>query len=217
LLQIYGIQLPPETFVRAAAEVPDAAGTIGFPVVLKAVAAAITHKSDAGLVILDVCDAAAAADAARVLVERCSKLGVAPDGILVAKQMPRGIETALGVTRDIEMGCAVMFGTGGVEVELYNDVAFAPACLDRAGAMAMIAATRAGRRIKGFRGQSGDADVVAAALLGLGQLAGDLGDCLDAVDINPFVVYQHGAYALDGVVVLRPPKSCAGTGSADDR
>jgi len=81
----------------------------------------------------------------------------------------------------------------------------------------MIAATRAGRRIKGFRGQSGDADAVVAALLGLGRLACDLGDCLDAVDINPFLVYQHGAYALDGLVVLRPPKSYAGTGSADDR
>ena len=115
------------------------------------------------------------------------------------------------MTRDVEMGCAVMFGSGGIEIELYNDVAFAPAGLDRVAAMAMIGATRAGRRINGFRGKSGDADAVVEALLGLGRLACDLGDCLDAVDLNPLVVYRHGAYALDGLVVLRPPQSRAAT------
>ena len=66
----------------------EAARAIGFPVVLKAVSAAVPHKSDVGLVILDVRDAAAAASAAQTLIERCQKLGVAPDGILVAKHMP---------------------------------------------------------------------------------------------------------------------------------
>ena len=96
LLRSYGIALPPETFVRSAVDAPDAARTIGFPVVLKAVTAVIGHKSDAGLVILDVRDAEATAAAARTLLERCRQLDVEPEGILVVKQMPPGIEPPWG-------------------------------------------------------------------------------------------------------------------------
>ena len=164
--------------------------------------------------ILDVRDAAAAASAARKLIEGCRKLGVDPDGILVAKHMPAGIETVLGITRDVEMGPAVMFGLGGIWLELFKDVAFAPAGLDRAQALAMVQATRAGRLLAGFRGKAGDCEAVADALVKLGRMAADLGDVVEAVDINPFVVYEHGAFALDGLVILRSPKSLA---AADER
>jgi acetyltransferase len=214
LLRAYGIPLSPETFSRTAEEAVKAARAIGFPVVFKAVSAAIPHKSDVGLVILDVRDAAAAASAAQTLIEGCHKLGVDPDGILVAKHMPAGIETVLGIARDVEMGPVVMFGLGGIWLELFKDVAFAPAGLDRAQALAMMQATRAGRLLAGFRGKAGDCEAVADALVKLGRMAADLGDIIEAVDINPFVVYEHGAFALDGLVVLRSPKALA---SADER
>ncbi len=73
----------------------------------------------------------------------------------------------------------------------------------------MIQTTRAGRLLEGFRGKAGDRGAVADALVNLGRLANDLGDIIEAVDINPFVVYEHGAFALDGLVVLRPPRSHA--------
>jgi acetyltransferase len=209
LLRQYSIPVPPERFVSTAQEAVDAARAIGFPVVLKAVSAAVSHKSDFGLVMLDVRDAETAAGAARTLIERCEELGVERDGILVARHMPAGIETVLGITRDVEMGPAIMFGSGGIWLELYKDVAFAPVGLDRAQALAMIQATRAGRLLAGYRGKSGDIAAVADALVNLGRLAADLGDVIEAIDINPFVVYEHGAFALDGLVVLRSPTTLA--------
>jgi acetyltransferase len=90
-------------------------------------------------------------------------------------------------------------------VELVGDVAFAPACLDRARALALVHSTRAGRLLAGYRGKAGDCEAVADALVNLGRLACELSDVIEAVDINPFVVYEQGAVALDGLVVLRPP------------
>jgi acetate---CoA ligase (ADP-forming) len=209
LLRAYGIAVPPETVADTASDAAAAAETIGFPVVLKAVSAALPHKSDAGLVILNVRDRDTAVSAAHTLLERCRALGVSPDGILVAKQMPAGIETVIGITRDVEMGPAVMVGLGGIFVELVKDVAFAPACLDRERALAMIQTTRAGRLLEGFRGKAGDRRAVADALVNLGRLASDLADIVEAVDINPFVVYEHGAFALDALVVLQPPRAHA--------
>jgi acetyltransferase len=206
LLRSYGIAVSPEILTLSAPDAVAAAATIGFPVVLKAISATVAHKTEAGLVILGVPDVDAASKAAAALFERCRVLQIEPDGILVAKHMPAGIETVIGVANDAEMGPAVMFGSGGVWVELIQDVAFAPACLDQAQALAMMRTTRAGRLLDGYRGKSADYTSVADALVNLGRLANDFGDVLAAVDINPFVVYEQGACALDALVVLRPPR-----------
>jgi acetyltransferase len=109
------------------------------------------------------------------------------------------------------MGPVVMFGLGGIFVELFKDVSFAPAGLDRAQAAAMLKATRAGTLIEGYRGSKpGDRAALIDALVNLGRLAQDLGDVLDAVDVNPFLVGERGAFALDGLVVLRPPAATTG-------
>jgi acetyltransferase len=208
LLRAYGIPMPPERLVQTAAEADAAARDIGFPVVLKAVSAAIAHKSDAGLVILNVADGEAVRRAVSALAVRTSALPASLDGILVAKQMSGGTETVLGVKCDVEMGPAIVFGMGGVWLELFGDVSFAPACLDRERALAMVAATRVGRLIEGYRGgKPGDIDALCSALVQLARLTRDLGDIVEAIDINPFLVCERGqgGYALDGLVVLRPP------------
>jgi acyl-CoA synthetase (NDP forming) len=186
----------------------DAAGAIGFPVVLKGISAAVTHKSDAGLVILNVPDRAAVRQALVLLTDRATAINVTLDGVLVAKHISGGTETVLGVQRDVEMGPVVMFGLGGVWVELFRDVSFAPATLDRDQARAMVRATRAAKLLDGFRGTPpGDCDVLYDALVNLGRLARDLGDVIESIDVNPFLVCAQGqgAYALDALVVLRPP------------
>jgi acetyltransferase len=210
LLRAYGIAAPQECAVQTLAEALDAAHRIGFPVVLKAVSAAIQHKSDAGLVMLSLRDEATVKSAYAQLVERSNALGAKLDGILVAEQVSGGTECVLGVSRDPEMGPVVMFGLGGVWVELLKDVSFAPAGLDREQALTMVKATRAGRLIDGFRGSKpGDRDALVDALVNLGRLARDLHDVIDAIDINPFLVRERGALALDGLVVLRPPAAAA--------
>jgi succinyl-CoA synthetase beta subunit len=208
LLRGYGIPLPPERMVMTAAEAEQAAREIGYPVVLKGIAAALPHKSDAGLVILSLSNAAAVREAAATLSARAAALAARLDGILVAKQISGGTETVLGVQRDVEMGPVVMFGLGGIWVELFKDVSFAPATLDRQQALTMVRKTRAGRLLEGFRGSKpGDYDDLCEALVNLGRLVCDLGDVIESVDINPFLVCEQGrgAFALDGLVVLRPP------------
>jgi acetate---CoA ligase (ADP-forming) len=198
--------VPPERFVRTADDAAAAAQQVGCPVVLKAVSAALPHKSDAGLVMLGLHDADAVRDAATALLTRAGALPLQLDGVLVAKHISGGIETVLGIHHDVEMGPVVMFGMGGVMVELFKDASFAPAFLDREGAREMVRATRAGRLIEGFRGRAGDLDALCAALVNLGRLARDLGDMIEAVDVNPFAVCDKGAFALDALVVLRPPR-----------
>jgi acetyltransferase len=207
LLRAYGISAPPEQVVKSADEAVAAAKRIGFPVVLKAVSAAVAHKSDAGLVILDVGDPAAVERGVAMLVGRAEALRVPLDAILVAKAMSDGIETVLGLSRDAEMGPVVMFGLGGIMVELFKDVSFAPPTLDSDAARAMIERTRAARLIEGFRGKGGgDREALVSALVNLGRLACELSDVIEAIDVNPFLVGARGAYALDALVVLRPPQ-----------
>jgi acetate---CoA ligase (ADP-forming) len=133
--------------------------------------------------------------------------------MLVAKQISDGIETVLGIHRDPEMGPVLMFGMGGVWLELFKDVAFAPPDADRARALEMIETTRVSRLLKGYRGSPpADTEALVSALVALGRLAVDCGDILESVDINPFLVRNagYGAYALDGLVVLRPPEGAIG-------
>src|SRR5262245_2891403 len=206
LLRAYDIPLPQEYLVGSLAEAIEAVHRIGFPVVLKGVSAAIPHKSDVGLVRLNCRDEDTVKAAYVELTAQAGKLDTNLDGILVARQISGGTECALGISRDPEMGPVVMFGLGGVLVELIKDVNFGAPGLDRDEALAMVKATRAARLIEGFRGsRPGDLTVLLDALVNLGRLARDLPDVIDAVDINPFLVSERGAFALDGLVVLRPP------------
>ena len=145
---------------------------------------------------------------ARTLQDRSRALNAPLEGILVAQQVSDGLETVLGIHHDPEVGPVVMFGFGGVMVELFKDVAFGPPQLDRAAAGEMIDATRAGQLVTGFRGSAPrDRVALCDALVNLGRLARDLGDVIEAVDVNPFLVRGEGAFALDALVVLRPPTS----------
>ena len=208
LLASYGIALPPETVVADAEAAVAAAERIGFPVVLKAVSAAIPHKSDYGLVRLGLPNAAAVRAAAPALVSRCAELGAPFEGLLVAKQISGGLEMVLGIHRDPEMGPVVMAGLGGIWLELFQDVAFAPPGLGEGRARETIAATRAATLLGGYRGRPAlDIDAFVRAMVSVGQLAMDLGDIIESVDINPLLILAdgQGAVALDGLVVLRPP------------
>jgi hypothetical protein len=159
-------------------------------------------------VLLDLRDGDAVRDGVRQLTARCKTLGVRGEGFLLAKHVSGGIETVLGVARDPEMGLVVMFGLGGILIELIDDVGFAPPFLDHDRADALIAATGAGRLLEGYRGGVPcDRPALVAALINLGRLARELCDIIESVDINPFLVCPQGegAFALDALVVLKPP------------
>jgi acetyltransferase len=204
LLRLYGIMAPAEALVTSPAEAVSAADRIGYPVVLKAVAAALTHKSDAGAVALNLASRAELTAEYDAMSGRLQQHALA--GMLVCRQVRGGIELVLGLHRDLEMGLVVMAGSGGILLELVRDVAFCVPPVSPDKARDLIGRTRAGKLMNGYRGSGPlDSEAVVAALVGLGRLAADLGDAVESVDINPFVALPQGqgGLALDALVVLR--------------
>ena len=205
LFKAYGLATPKEKVATSAAEAVRAARAIGFPVVLKVVSAEITHKSDVGGVIVGVespADVRKGFKQIMASVARKAK-GAKVDGILVAEMVTGGHELVVGASYDPEMGAVLMFGSGGVALELYKDVAFAPPPLDAARANALIDRTRAARIISGYRGAAAfDRAAAVKALIALSQLVDDLGDRLHSIDVNPFVLRRKGGVALDALVVV---------------
>jgi acetyltransferase len=204
LLKAYGIACPKEAVAHDAKQAVAIARRIGFPVVAKGVSAALPHKSDAGAVIVGLDSAKAVRAAYARIVDAVSRhSGSAPQGVLIAEQVADGIELVLGANNDPEVGPVILFGTGGVELELYRDVALAPPPLDERRALALIEATRAGKLVHGYRGRPAfDVKAAVAALIGLSRLMLDAGGRIQSIDINPFLLRRRGGVALDGLVVL---------------
>jgi hypothetical protein len=168
------------------------------------VSAALPHKSDAGAVIVGL-DTPKSVRAAygQIVAAVVKRTGSAPDGVLIAELVSDGIELVLGANRDPEVGPVILFGTGGVELELYRDVALAPPLIDERQALALIARTRAGKLIEGYRGRPAlDRKAAVAALIGLSRLMLDAKGRIESVDINPFLLRRRGGLALDGLIVL---------------
>ena len=208
LLAAYGVPLPQEGLAQDVEAAVALATRIGFPVVLKAVCATLTHKSDVGAVQLHLRDADAVRAAwARIQANLAAHGFVdALEGMLVAQMVTGGLELVMGLHRDPEMGPVIMGGSGGVLLELVRDVAFAAPPLTLAKAHDLIARTKAGALMRGYRGSGAlDAQAYAQALVALGRLANDLGDVLESIDVNPFLLLAEGGVALDALVVLRPP------------
>lgn len=205
-------QLPfaPEAFVRTPKAAASAARAIGFPVVLKAVSASLTHKSDAGAVILNIRNEKALAVAWARIRDNVKAYANANnavhkiDGMIVAKQVSGGLELVLGLHRDPEAGLVLMVGMGGVWLELIKDVAFAIPPLTRRKAQAVLAQTRAGVLLNGYRGGPRyDAGSVIDAMVALGNFAAHAGAHIASVDLNPFTVLPEGqgACALDALII----------------
>jgi acetyltransferase len=213
LLRAYGLSTTTEEIVFSAEDAAAAAERIGFPVVLKLLSHEILHKSDMGGVILGLDSALAVREAFGRLADSLQRLtGARLERALVASQVSGAVEVVLGVQRDPEVGPVVMFGGGGVLVELYRDVALGPVPLSPEAADAMIARTKVGRLLDGYRGgMKRDRAAVVSALVALGRLADDLKDHIESIDVNPFAVLPSGqdGVALDALVVLLPREGAA--------
>jgi acetate---CoA ligase (ADP-forming) len=200
LLRDYGI---PAVRTRAAATraaALAAAGEIGYPVVVKTDEPGIAHKSDVGGVRLGL---AGPAEADAAYDDLARRLG---PRVVVCETAAPGTELALGIVRDPALGPLLVIGAGGVLVEIMAERAVLLAPVTRSAALAALARLRIAPVLAGSRGQpAADLGAVADAITGLSRLACDLGDTLEALDINPLICTPSGAIAVDALLIPRPP------------
>lgn len=204
LLGARGIAFPPGTLADSVDAAVAAADRLGYPVVLKAQAAALPHKSDAGGVVVGLADA----DAVRAGWARLQSAvaAVRPDltldGVLVEPMAARGVELIVGARNDPHWGATILVGFGGVSAELLHDVRLLPAGLDREAIAAELRRLRLAPLLDGFRGEPPmDVDAVAALVETLGKVVAAT-PAIREVDLNPVVVYPRGqgALALDALI-----------------
>ena len=165
LLAEWGVPITRETLVQSIDDAVKAAGEIGYPVVLKADVANMPHKTEAGLVMLGLRDEGAVRAAYDQVISNAANAGAVGDGIngvSVQEMVLDGVEVIVGLSYDSQLGATVLFGTGGVMVEVYNDVALRLCPIDESDALEMIAEVKGARLLEGFRG-SPAADVAALA------------------------------------------------------
>lgn len=215
LLRHCGIDVEGEAFAATLEEGREAARRIGYPVALKAVSPDIPHKTESGLVRLNLRDEAELDAAWRELegILAARHASARLEGLLVQGMVPAGaVETIVGATRDPGCGAAVMVGLGGVFVEALGDVALELAPLSPDEARAMIGGLKAARLLSGFRGRpAADVDALAALLVRVGALCGALGDRLVSLDLNPVMVLPEGKGARIVDIVVQVAPGLAGT------
>jgi acyl-CoA synthetase (NDP forming) len=204
LLAAYGIDVTRDRVVTSAAEAAKAAERIGFPVVMKIASADIAHKSDLGLVEVGVKTAAEARAVYRRLTETAAKKApkAEVDGVLVCKQAS-GIETVVGVAQDELFGPVVMFGLGGVFVEILKDVTFRVPPFGPGDASAMLDELTGAAMLRGARGRAAaDPKALVDVIMKVQHLAVDLAGDLAELDVNPLMAGPKGAVAADALAVL---------------
>ncbi|MES3000870.1 MAG: acetate--CoA ligase family protein [Pseudomonadota bacterium] len=205
LLARAGVPLLDERLVRTAREAGEAAAAMGRPVAVKVVSADIAHKSDIGGVALGLTTPAQAAEAVSRMADQIPMRapGAKIDGYLVSPMLTDGVECIVGVHADPVFGPVVMFGIGGVLVEVMQDVAFALAPLDSEGAVDLIRRVKGHRLLTGFRGRPpADIAALAKAMVAISRLAARNADRLHTLEVNPIYVLPegHGVVALDAVI-----------------
>ncbi len=210
VLQAYGIRVPEwqfvpfETATALASHAAQAAGDIGFPVALKIVSDDVTHKTDVGGVSLNIRSKSAITAAVRKMLDRMSEnpTPVRVAGVLVQAMASSGAETIVGITRVPRVGPMVMFGLGGIYVEIMRDVVLRLCPLEDRDAEEMIREVKASKLLEGVRGEAPrDVAALADVILRMSQLS-IRHPRIAEMDINPLLAYQQGLVAVDARIQL---------------
>jgi len=203
-LKGFGIPLPGERAVKSLAEAREAALALGLPVVLKGGGHRLLHKSEAGLVHLDLRTLDEVERAYRHITEKGGDL---VEEVLVEQFVKARREVVAGLVRDPQFGPAVMFGLGGIFTEALKDVAFRIAPLSRLDARELMDEVKAAALLKPVRGtQAADLEALGRILITLGDLAMAHPDIRE-MDLNPVCIQDDGTpCVLDALITLAPPK-----------
>lgn len=204
LLSLYGVALPPAALAKTPEQAAQAAVSFGFPAALKIVSPEIIHKSDAGGIILNLGDEQAVRQGFAQIVANASRMS-SPDkiaGVLVTPMAPKGQECIIGMIRNNQFGAVLMFGLGGIFVEVLKDVSFRvtpPTDLDLEE---MVHEIKGYPLLAGVRGRKPkDVGILKEILRRLAQLAQDHPEIAEA-DLNPVIVHEQGASIVDARIII---------------
>ena len=207
ILDAYDFIVPKGAICQSAEEAVEAGNQFGFPLAMKIYSPDIIHKSDVGGVKLNLQNAEQVRDAFDLMMLRIGRAfpDARLDGVYVETMAPRGREVIVGMHRDPQFGAMLMFGLGGIFVEVMKDVTFHLAPITEEEAMQMLRGTRSFSLLKGVRGQTGvDMRAIAKGLQHVSQLATDFPQITE-LDINPFIVGSIGvdAVAADARITIQ--------------
>lgn len=200
----YAIPVTTFKLAKSEEEAVEFAGQIGFPVVLKIVSPDIIHKSDAGGVMVNLKSAVEVRNAYGKILENAKKYDVAAKivGVLVQEMAPQSTEVIVGAIKDPQFGQTLMFGLGGIFVELLNDVTFRIAPITQEDAQEMVIKVKAYPLLKGYRNTPpADIDAIINVLLNTSKLVMDYPE-IKELDLNPIMAYEKGAKTVDARIIL---------------
>jgi acetyl coenzyme A synthetase (ADP forming)-like protein len=205
ILKCYGFKTIPMALSKTAEEAVQIADKLGYPIVMKIVSPQIMHKSDAGGVKVGLNDDKEVEQAFGLIMENASAYDPEAllEGVLVQKLAPKGKEVILGLTKDPVFGHAVMFGLGGIFVEVYKDVAFRLSPMGRNVARRMVKSIRGYPILKGLRGEApSDIEAIEKNIVSLKAMA-DNHPMIKELDINPLFVHEEGQGTTVADIIIR--------------
>lgn len=200
VLAAYGIPVTREILVVERGTLADAAGRIGYPLVMKGCAADIAHKTEQNLVRVDVRDADEAHQAYDDIV---AGMKGADGGVLVQEMIRGRRELVIGLTRDPQFGPCVMFGLGGIFTEILKDITFRRAPLDERDALDMMSEIKGRKILEAVRGMpAADTGALARMLIAVGAIGLEL-PAVAEIDLNPVILAGERPVAVDALIVVR--------------
>lgn len=203
LLAEYNIEYPQNKFVTTKEQACEEGAKIGYPIVMKIVSHDIVHKSDAGAVITDINSKKETEKAYEKIMDSVNRYNPNADikGLFLCKQAEPGKEVIVGTVVDAVFGPTVMFGLGGIFVELLEDVTFRVCPIDKKEALEMIQEIKGYKIFKGVRGQAVlDVDSLANLIVKISKLAAE-NEHIKEIDLNPIRVYEDKVMALDARIL----------------
>ncbi|MEK0325258.1 MAG: acetate--CoA ligase family protein [Nitrosopumilus sp.] len=205
ILEAYGVSCSKTILAKDNEEALRAAKEVGYPLVMKVASPDIVHKTDAGCVRLGISSDVEVQQAFTDIIKNAKafKADVDLRGVVVQEQAKKGTEVIVGLLKDKTFGPTLMFGLGGIFVEVLKDVSFRVVPLNQNDAESMIREIKGYRVLKGVRGAPpSDEGAIVNILLSCSKLAHDFESKIDEMDVNPLLIYPDGAKAVDARIVL---------------
>ena len=201
LLASYGLPVTREELVDNSDDLLKAANKIGYPLVIKGCSAEMAHKTEKGLIRVDVRNDK---EASKAFNEICENMNGVSDRAILVQQLIKGKrELVVGLTRDPQFGPCVMFGLGGIFTEIFKDTVFRVAPLEKQDALDMMQEIKTRKILESVRGMKAvDRPMLADILIAVGQI-GLENDRIKEIDINPVIISRGKPVAVDALVVLQ--------------